>query len=584
MTSHQHQEAPWRVRVDDAEGHVRGAGVLLGERYVLTCAHVVEKAGAGPRGPLDHVRVHSTECDPPWTAEARLVPDTWAYTSGTPRGDVALLELDAPPTCDIRARLWKAPISGGAVRVYGFPRVEPKGVWADAELAGSAGPERGQLKKLDAIGPWIVPGYSGAGVMAKNGEFTGSVVGIAVADHIADDARAAWMMPTEKILSYLPRLEQFADGASTIVIPENGHGTGIDAGGPLAGPLRLALTRQLRRLLTEDTWAGTVAVGTGRASGAGSSWLARLARTSDPGGPSRAGRNDGKDAHGDTDLALGSIDAAYDARGRTTREVCRYLTQRFGLPDGDGPEAVEGLVRALLRRTPPACLIVDGVDRAHDPGALVAQLGAPLARRAQLRGLRVVLGFDGEPPAELPYDVWLDPAPLPPTAPVGTLAAAAVEEAVADLSWAEGEALEAYRTVATRFLAPSRLPRAQAPRLAVRLAVAGSPQGDAGELAAVAQHARAARTPVRTYVEEVRRMEAERQDLDARLELHRVYAARKVGAEDLELGELYAHAARALKQVPVDLAAARRRVPRYVAAVNTRIAAGPTPSDAVGED
>ncbi|MFE4250694.1 serine protease [Streptomyces sp. NPDC056910] len=581
MTSHQHQEAPWRVRVDDAEGTVRGAGVLLGERYVLTCAHVVEKAGAGPRGPLDHVRVCSTECDPPWTAEARLVPGTWAYTSGTfSRGDVALLELDAPPGCDIRARLWKAPISGGAVRVYGFPRVEPRGVWADAELAGSAGPERGQLKKLDAIGPWIVPGYSGAGVMAKNGEFAGSVVGIAVADHIAGDARAAWMMPAEKILSYLPLLEQFTDGASTIVIPENGNGTGVDAGGPLAGPLRLALTRQLRRLLTDDAWAGTVVVSTGRASGVGSSWLARLARTSDPGGPSRAGSG----AHGDTDLAHGSIDAAYDARGSTTREVCRYLTQRFGLPDGDGPEAVEELVHALLRRKPPACLIVDGVDRAQDPGALVAQLCAPLARRAQLRGLRVVLGFDGVPPAELPYDVWLDPAPLPPAAPDGAPAAAAVEEAVADLSRSEGEALAAYRTVATRFLAPPRLPRARAPRLAVRLAVAGSPRGDAGELAAVAEHARDARTPLRTYVEEVRRMEAERQDLDARLELHRVYAARNVGAEDLELGELYAHAARALKQVPVDLAAAGRRVPRYVAAVNTRIAAGRTPSDAVGEE
>src|SRR5882762_5345465 len=84
MGTHHHAEHPWRVRVG---GGRRGAGVLLDERHVLTCAHVVGDES-------ERVTVSSAVCLPEWRIGARVVPGSWIYRGGdTRRGDVALLEL-----------------------------------------------------------------------------------------------------------------------------------------------------------------------------------------------------------------------------------------------------------------------------------------------------------------------------------------------------------------------------------------------------------------------------------------------------------------------------------------------------------
>ncbi|MFD5552529.1 trypsin-like peptidase domain-containing protein [Streptomyces sp. NPDC127068] len=566
MTRHHHRDRPWRVRVDDEQGVPWGAGVLLDGRAVLTAAHVVQDAGAHPGGPATCVRVRSTVCSPEWTRTARVAPGTWVYRNGTRRGDVALLELDEPAECDIRTELWKVPISGGRVRVYGFPDVDAYGVGVDAELAGSGGREgeRGLLKRVSEGDPWIEPGYSGAGVMALDGEFAGRVIGIVIADYVNEDAKAAWMLPTETILSYLPGLGTISGGNG---ITDFGP---ADLPGPdLDDPLQLALTRELARLCEGDR-SGTFLVGTGSATGAGSSWLVRLARTSGPTGRTGTQADPRTRAPSGTVLGFGTVDAAFDARGRSTDDACAYLAGRFGFGTRGG---VAALVRDLLHRRPPPCLIVDGVDRAADPARLVTELLAPLALRARSRGLRLVLGFEGAPPDDLAYDVHLDPTPLP----AGDRARPATEEqaraAVERLAAAEEQARALQRALGTTFLAPPRLPPGRAPRLAVRLAVARTTHPNA-EIAAVEQDADAARAAVTRYVDALREMEGEREDLAVSLDLHRVRAARLVGAEDLRLGELYVAAARALQRVPIDLAAARRRVPRYIGAVDQRIGEG----------
>ncbi|MFJ4771285.1 trypsin-like serine peptidase [Streptomyces uncialis] len=566
MTPHVHNERPWRVKIEDEWGNHHGAGVLLDERYVLTCAHVVAEAAGDGDIPSARLRVSSVVCGPEWSRDARVAPGTWAYRTGTRRGDVSLLELTEPPGCDIRTELWKVPLSGGRVRVYGFPHNEPYGVGVDAELAGSGSREGawGMLKRVSDGDPWIERGYSGAGVMALDGEFEGRVIGIVVAEYINQDAKAGWMIPTETILSCLPQLDAYADGE------------GIDDfGSPdlpranLDDPLQLALTRELTRLFDGDR-AGTILVGTGSATGAGSSWLVRLARTSSP------ARRAGEDRHGRADapsgtlLGSGAIDAAFDARGRTTADVRAHLAGRFGFSTDGG---VAELVRGLLHRRPPARLLVDGVDRAADPAGLVAELLAPLALRARSRGLRLVLGFEGTPPEDLPYDVRLDPAPLPTGGVVGSVTEAEARAAVDRLAEAEEEALALQRTVGAAFLAPPRLPPSGAPRLNIRLAVARTTHPNA-EIAAVEAEAGAARGAATRYRDALRAMAAERENLAVALELHRVRSARLVGAEDGRLGELYVAAARALQRVPVDLAAARRRVPRFIAAVDQRVEGG----------
>ncbi|MEJ8670949.1 hypothetical protein WKI71_28795 [Streptomyces sp. MS1.AVA.1] len=94
------------------------------------------------------------------------------------------------------------------------------------------------------------------------------------------------------------------------------------------------------------------------------------------------------------------------------------------------------------------------------------------------------------------------------------------------------------------------------------------------ELTAVHDRAVAARAAVARYDREVRRLAGAHQDLSSTLELHRLRAARYFGDEDRRLAELHAPAARALQTVPIDLAAVRRTVGRYVDEVNRRIEEG----------
>ncbi len=497
-----------------------------------------------------------------------MAPGTWVHESGTQRGDVALLELDEPAGCGIRTTLWKVPISGGTVRVYGFPERDPAGMGADARLAGSGGRqgEWGLLKRVRAGDPWIKPGYSGAGVMALGGEFDGRVIGIVVADFVDGEEKAAWMLPTETVLMYLPRIGElgFTDGDPT---DELGRTRGELAEDVLGHPLRLALTQELTRLLDSGR-PGTVVVGTGGTTAVGDSWLVRLVRTADPAARATVSDAELTGAPGDTVLGLGSIDAAYDARGKSVADVCGYLVRRFGLPGGEA----RAVARQLLRRKPPACLVVGGVDRAEDPRALVEDLLGPLAGRARSRGLRLVLGFEGTAPDGLPYDVSLDPEPIRGPA-VGGVTAAQAQEVVGRLAVEEDCAMALEQEWGVRFFAAPRLPPRTAPRLRVRLAVARATE-PGPELTAVHDRAVAARAAVARFDRDLRRMIAAYQDLTSVLELHRVRAARYFGDEDRRLAELHAPAARALRIVPIDLASARHSVDRYRTEVDRRIEEG----------
>jgi hypothetical protein len=484
--------------------------------------------------------------------------------NSTRRGDVALLVLDEPAECATRTTLWKVPISGGRVRVYGFPAAERFGIGVDAELAGSGGRqgEWNQLMRLREGGPWIERGFSGAGVVAVGGEFDGRVIGIVVADYVNADAKAAWMLPTETVLEYLPQIE--VGGDRTDELEPSGRELPRDV---LGDPLRLALTQELTRLLV-GPWSGAVLVGTGGATAVGDSWLVRLVRTADPAARATVSDAELTEAPGDTVLGLGSIDAAYDARGRSVAEVRGYLMGRFGLRAGNDREAV----RRLLRRRPPACLVVGRVDRAEDPETLVRELLGPLAARARSRGLRLVLGFEGRPPADLSYDVSLDPEPLGGSAArraAGTDVQAVVEQLAAE----EEAALRLQQEWGVRFFAAPRLPPAVAPRLRVRLAVARATEPNP-ELTAIHDQAVEARAAVARFDRDLRRMVKAHDDLCKSLELQRLRAARYFGAEDRRLAELHAPAAHRLQTVPIDLAAARETVNRYTDAVNRRIEEG----------
>jgi hypothetical protein len=371
------------------------------------------------------------------------------------------------------------------------------------------------------------------------------------------------MLPTETIQAYLPQIAPFIGGGRTTDLPDDPWPDDV-----LGDALRLALTQELTRLLG-GTWAGTVVVGTGGATGAGASWLVRLVRTADP--AARAGLSDAEltGAPGDTVLGVGAIDAAYDVRGKRAEDLRGYLVDRFGLPGGSDTE----VVHQLLRRRPPACVVVGSVDLAVDSEALVRGLLRPLATRARSRGVRLALGFEGPPPEDLAYDVSLYTEPLAAAVP-GWVTVQQAEDAVARLAVAEEEAARLQAERGLMFFGAPRLPSAAAPRLRVRLAVAGgSAPGSAPdpELAVIHAQAGAAGDDVGRFTDELGKMTKEFEDRRGSLEVHRVRSARYFGDEDRPLGELYAAALRTLRTPPVDLTALRRRVRRYTDEVNRRI-------------
>ncbi|MFM9553472.1 MULTISPECIES: trypsin-like serine peptidase [Streptomyces] len=565
MQRHRHGENPWRVRVDDDSGRPRGAGVLLDGRHVLTCAHVVAEAGASPDTADAHVRVTSAVCRPEWSVTARIEPGEWVYRNRTRRGDVALLRLDEPAPCDGGTRLWQAPVSGGRVRVYGFPRLEENGIGVDAEMAGS-GSREGEWAQLNPVHggrPWIERGFSGSGVVALDGDFAGRVVGIVVADFVDGDARAAWMLPTETMRGYLPGLEPYVQGAPTACLLPAGaapphHG--------LDDPLRLTLTQELVRLLSGG-WSGTVVL-TGGATETGTSWLVRLVRTADPVARAAISDLELSTAPRHTVLRLGSVDAAYDARGRTTAQVRHYLADRFGFPH----DAAD-LLHRLTHRTPPVCLVLARVDRSAEPESLLRDLLRPLALRARTRGVRLVLGFDAAPPPGLPYEVALGSDmvdhPVDEDSP-GPVPREDACETVERLSGAEDDASSLYARWGLSFLPSPRLPPRRAPQLRVRLAVAKGP-GAHAELAAIAAAARSALREVAGAERELGRLVGRYDDLLHELEVHRVRARDAFGAEDAGLAARYGSATGPLRTVPVDLKAAQTAVAQYRDEVHRRI-------------
>lgn len=195
----------WQARIADADGTVRGSGVLISDRHVLTCAHVL---APGPEPPTARFTIDFPRSPSRTTVTARVPDDGWFPELTTGEQDVAILELSKAIAADIvPARLGLARQSmGRPVKVYGHPDGLPEGVWTRAEITDTTGPygERVQVSVRGAdSADRIEPGFSGGGVID---ETSALVVGIIVTTFTSRNRAAAWMIPTEVIALYWRRV------------------------------------------------------------------------------------------------------------------------------------------------------------------------------------------------------------------------------------------------------------------------------------------------------------------------------------------------------------------------------------------
>lgn len=364
---------PWLVRVEDEQARVQGAGTLLDDTFVLTCAHVVDALGSDVV-----VRVQGR----PDRAYIAKVVEWVAPDFEKHLGDVAILELAEAVTGAPRARLRRKWSRREVVSCFGFRAgAEDTGVHAEGII--QAYDFHGERVQLSAgPGPRIVEGFSGAAALNAAGDVCGMIVSV---DRGGRDA--SWMIDVAAILKHAgPLVRPYLAVDEPSRDPQFTDPRSQEKGVP-RDALHVALERALVEWLASDE--GGVVVVCGDAAMAVVSRLVGLTVPAYRARIAEADRSGG--------LPVGSVDAAVDGNGKTADEVAKAISDALGLWTDDGA----GLIGALDALGPPVTVVVNSVDTAEDPVELCKRVLRPIAVRAPLLRVRLLLGFAGPPSGDL---------------------------------------------------------------------------------------------------------------------------------------------------------------------------------------
>lgn len=189
-----------------SDGRVAGTGFLVAEDLVVTCAHVVEAAGAGPGASvgLAFPRVVGTD-----GLEGTVLAELWRASAAE---DVAFIRLTAMPTGARVLPLGSAEgRRGHEVRSFGFPTQAPvEGHWGVGKVADvlASSDGRGSLLQLTDAND-LTTGFSGGPVLDdRNGLVVGMVTAITGADPNLRGLNIAYATPTEVLREILPELAE----------------------------------------------------------------------------------------------------------------------------------------------------------------------------------------------------------------------------------------------------------------------------------------------------------------------------------------------------------------------------------------
>lgn len=200
------------ARIRHTNGNVVGAGFLISESCLLTCAHVVTEALGLPQNHSE-IPTATVELDFPCSTnstplkiKAQVV--FWSGVNPGRRGeDIAGLKIEGvlpegiqPVSLIKAARWWKHSFG-----TLGFPKGHDSGVWASGELKEQRGDDGWvQLEAIRAEGYPVLPGFSGSPVWDEQ---EGGIVGMTVAaEKQRSEARTAFMIPTEILANAIEAL------------------------------------------------------------------------------------------------------------------------------------------------------------------------------------------------------------------------------------------------------------------------------------------------------------------------------------------------------------------------------------------
>ncbi len=203
------ERPPWLVRLACLDGGgIAGAGVLIDERHVVTCAHVVaqqldqsaDTACTVLAAPEGEVPVELPFADNVVVRRAAVVG--WQPIKPDGSGDAAVLRLDEPVTLTPAPLACPPSLSGHRFSVHGFPRGEPPARQATGVLGGASGPagEWIQIESVRSTGWPVEHGFSGAPIFDHDAE---AVVGIVA---LRDQHRSGHMLPVSYLRTLWPQI------------------------------------------------------------------------------------------------------------------------------------------------------------------------------------------------------------------------------------------------------------------------------------------------------------------------------------------------------------------------------------------
>ena len=195
---------PSLVRIHTKAGGVAGAGFLVGERHILTCAHVIAKALGlaydAPDQPSSTVSLDFPQLASHTLLSAKVI--FWDPVREDGQGDIAGLELlDEPPVRAEAVRFAPADqVWEHSFRALGFPSGYDNGVFATGRLLGRL-TNWIQIEDVKVPGFAVIAGFSGAPVWDEQLQ---GVVGMIVAASQQATAKVAFVIPSDVLKAAWP--------------------------------------------------------------------------------------------------------------------------------------------------------------------------------------------------------------------------------------------------------------------------------------------------------------------------------------------------------------------------------------------
>ncbi|HUU69920.1 MAG TPA: NB-ARC domain-containing protein, partial [Planctomycetota bacterium] len=189
------------VRIYDRDGGVVGAGFLVGEKHVVTCAHVVRNALGlkhhEARSPQGAVRVDFPLLKNKSPTEA--VVQFWPKDC-TGAADVAGLELCSAAPPEARAGTIRPAQEpwGKTFRCIGFPAGMSGGASVQGTILGPHASGLVQIQASGTTGFTVQPGFSGTPVWCPEHR---CVIGMIATAAEEERLRTAWMIPSQALLT-----------------------------------------------------------------------------------------------------------------------------------------------------------------------------------------------------------------------------------------------------------------------------------------------------------------------------------------------------------------------------------------------